>query len=160
AHRVLDGRGLVGDELRLDPDWQIRRYLGHGSLDIVPEGQHVAALAHGDGEPDGVSSVDAEHRLRWVGRAARDAGDVAQTDHPAVGDEVDRQDVLLGAERARDADEDLLVAGLHHARRGDRVLGLQRADQRGAIYPQPRQLLGRELDIHALVLGPKNVDPG
>ena len=79
------------------------------SRDVAPERQDVAALAHGDGEPDGVLSVDAEHRLRGIGGTARDVRDVAQADHPAVRDEVDGQDVLLGPERARDADEDLLV---------------------------------------------------
>ena len=61
----------------------------HRVLDVAPEGEHIAALAHGDREPDAVLSVDAEHRLRRVGRAARDARDVAQTDHPAVRDEID-----------------------------------------------------------------------
>ena len=126
--------------------------------DVAPEGQDVAALAHGDGEPDALLSIDAEHRLRRVGGAARDARDVAQANDPAVRDEVDGQDVLLGLERARDADEDLLVPGLHDARRGDGVLGLQRGDQRGAVDPEARQLLGRELDVDALVLRPENVD--
>ena len=109
VHRMLDGHGLVGDKRRLDPDRQIRRDLGHRLRDVVPERQDVATLAHRDGEPDAVLSIDAEHRLRGVGRAARHARDVAQADDPAVGDEVDGQDVLLGPERARDADEDLLV---------------------------------------------------
>ena len=155
---MLDGDGLVGDERRLDPDRQVRRDLGHGLRDVAPEGQDVAARAHGDGEPDALLSIDAEHRLRRVGGAARDVRDVAQADHPAVRDEVDGQDVLLGPERARDADEDLLVPGLHHARGGDGVLGLQRGDQRGAVDPEARQLLGRELDVDALVLGPEDVD--
>ena len=68
--------------------------------------------------------------------------------------------VLLGPERARDADEDFLVAGLHDARRGDGVLGLQRGDQRGAVDPEARQLLGREFDVNALVLRAENVDLG
>ena len=76
--RVLDGNRLVGDQRRLDADRQVRRDLGHGALDIAPERQHVAALAHGDGEPDALPSVDAEHRLRRVGGAARDVRDVAQ----------------------------------------------------------------------------------
>ena len=42
--------------------------------------------------------------------------------------------------------------------RGDGVLGLQRGDQRGAVDPEARQLLGRELHVDALVLGPENVD--
>ena len=86
--------------------------------------------------------------------------DVAEADDPAVGDEIDGQDVLLGPERARDADEDLLVPGLHHARRGDGVLRLQRGDQRGAVDPEAGQLLGRELDVDALVLRAEHVDLG
>ena len=50
---MLDGHGLVGDERRLDPDGQVRRDLRHGLRDVAPEGEDVAALAHGDGEPDG-----------------------------------------------------------------------------------------------------------
>ena len=103
-------------------------------------------------------SVDAEHRLGRVGRAAGDARDVAQTNDPAVRDEVDGEDVLLGAERARDADEDFFVPGLHHALRRDGVLGVEGGDQRGAVDPEARELLGRELHIDALVLGPEDVD--
>ena len=157
-HRMLDGHGLVGDERRLDPDRQVLRDLGHRLGDVAPEGQNVAALAHGDGEPDGLPAIDAEHRLRRIGGPARHMRDVAQPDYPVVGDEVDRQDVLLGPERARDADEDLLVPGLHDPRGGDGVLRLQRRDQRGAVDPEAGQLLGRELDIHPLVLGPEDVD--
>ena len=158
GHGVLHGDGLVGDERRFDADGQVRLDLGHGVLDVAPEREHIAALAHGDGEPDALLSVDAEHRLRRVGRAARDARDVAQTDHPAVRDEIDRQDVLLRPERARDADEDFFVPGLHHALRRDGVLGLEGGDQRGAVDPEASELLGRELHIDALVLGPEDVD--
>ena len=99
--------------------------------DVAPESQDVAAFAHGDGEPDALMSIDAEHRLRGIGGPARDVRDVAEANDPAVlGDEVDGKNVLLGPERTRDADEDLLVRGLHDARRGDGVLGLQRGDQR------------------------------
>ena len=54
------------------------------SADVVPERQDVAALAHGDGDADALLAVDAEHRLRRIGGAARDPGDVAQADHAAV----------------------------------------------------------------------------
>ncbi len=120
---MLDGDGLIGDERRFDADRQVRLDLGHGALDVAPKRQHIATLAHGDGEPDALLPVDAEHRLSRVGGAARDARDVAQTDHPAVGDEIDRQNIVLGPERARDADEDLFAPGLHHALRRDGVLG-------------------------------------
>ena len=51
-------------------------------------------------------------------------------------------------------------AGLHHARRRDGVLALERRDQRGAVDAQPGELLVRELDVHALVLGAQDVDLG
>src|SRR5208337_3328101 len=41
---------------------------------------------------------------------------------------------------------------------GDRVLGAECGDQRGAVDPEARELLGRELHIEALVLGPEDVD--
>ena len=132
----------------------------HGLLDVAAEREHVAALAHGDGEPDAVSSVDAEHRLRGVGGTAGDMRDVAEADHSSVRDEVHCRDVLLGVERARDADEDLFMSGLQDARRGDGVLGLQRGNQRGAVEPEARQLLGRELEVDALVLGADDIDLG
>src|SRR5271166_6658005 len=158
ADRVLDGDGLVGDERRLDPNGQVRLDLVHGVLDVAPKGEDVAPRAHGDGEPDALFPVDTEHRLRRIGRASGDARDVAQTNDPAVHDEVDGEDVLLGPERARDADEDLLVRGLHRALRGDGVLGVEGGNQRGAVDPEARQLLGRELHIHTLVLGAEDVD--
>ena len=155
---MLDGDGLIGDERRLYAHWQVRLDVLHGGCDVAPESEDVAALAHGDGEPDALFSIDLEHRLRGVGGAARDARDVAQTNHPAVRHEIDRQNVLLGPERARDADEDFFLPGLHHALRRDGVLGGEGGDQRGAVNPQARELLGRELHIDALVLSPEDVD--
>ena len=61
-------------------------------------------------------------------------------------------------ERARDADEDFFVAGLDHALRRDGVLGREGGDQRGPVYPEARELLGRELHVDTLVLRPKHVD--
>ena len=87
--------------------------------------------------------------------------DVAEANDPTVlCDEVDGKNVLLGPERARDADQDLLVGGLYDARGGDGVLRLQRGDQFGAVDPEARQLRGRELNVNALVLRAKNVDFG
>ena len=158
---MLDGHRLVGDKGRLDADRQLRRDLRYGVFDIASKSEHVAALAHGDGEPDTLLPVDAEHRLRRVGGPARDLRDVAEANDPTVlCDEVDRQKVLLGPERTRDADQDLFVPGLDDARRGDGVLGLQCGDQFGAVNPQTRQLLGREFNVDALVLGPNDIDLG
>jgi len=106
-----------------------------------------------DGQPDALFSFDVEYRLRRVRRAPRDVRDAAQSDDAGVRDEIDG-DVPLGLERTRDADENLLISGLHHALRRDRVLGVECGDQRGAVDPEGRQQFGRELYIDALVLGP------
>ena len=98
---------------------------GQRRLDVVAERQHVAAVAHGDAEPDRRLAVDAEHRLRRVGEAAPHLRDVAHADHPPAGDEVDVQDVLLGLEGAGDPQRDALVAGLDDAGGADLVLGLR-----------------------------------
>jgi hypothetical protein len=79
--------------------------------------------------------VHAEEGLRRVGIAARDLGDVAEADHAPVDDEVDAEDVLLGAERPVDADEQLLVARLDDAGRGHGILGLQGGHQRPPVDP-------------------------
>ena len=60
---------------------------------------------------------------------------------PFDGD-IDRQDVLLGAEGARDPQRQLLVAGLHVAGRADRVLRLKRRDQLRAVDAETRELAG------------------
>ena len=67
----------------------------HGVLDVLAERKDVAAVAHGDGKPDRGLAVDAEHRLRRIGKAAPDVGDVAQAQHAAADDEVDVANVLL-----------------------------------------------------------------
>ncbi len=153
--RVRHGHRLVGDQLGLDPDRKVRRDRRHGLLHVAPEGQHVAALAHGNRQADPVLAVDAERRLRRIGRAAGDMGDVAEADDPPVGDEVNRQQVLLGAERAGDADQDALLAGLHHAGGGDGVLRLQGGDQGRTVDAEAGELGSRELHIH-----PQQVDLG
>ena len=154
---MLDGNRLVGEERRLDPNGQVGLDLGHGVLDVAPEGEDVAARPHGYRETDAFSSVDAEDRLRRVGRAAGDVYNVAQTDGSAVRDEAYVEDVLLGSEGARNTHKDLLVPGLHHARGGDGVLGLERGDRR-FLNVKALQLLGREFHVHSLVLRPEDID--
>src|SRR4030095_9151678 len=96
----------------LDPDRQIRGDPAHRRVEVAAEGQDVATVPHGDGEPDAVLPVHAEDRLRRIGEATVDRGDVTQANHPAVDDEVDVPDVLLGVEASGDAEGELLVAGL------------------------------------------------
>ena len=73
----------------VDAEREVGRDPGHRLLDIAAQGEDVAAVAHGDGKADGRLAVDAKHRLRRVGKAAPDAGDVAEAQHAAAGDEVD-----------------------------------------------------------------------
>ena len=73
------------------------------SLMLLAQREDVAAVAHGDGKADGRLAVDAEHRLRRIGKAAPDLGDVAEAEHAAADGEVDVRHVLLGSERARHA---------------------------------------------------------
>ena len=65
---------------------------------------------------------------------------------------------MLGLERARDPNENLLLTGLYHTRRDDGILGLQRGHERRPVDAETCQLFGREFHVDALVLRPENVD--
>ena len=52
------------------------------------------------------------------------------------------------------------IAGLQGAGGADHVLRPQRGDQRGAVDPETRELLGRELDEYLFVLGAEDLDLG
>ena len=129
----------------------------HGPLDVAAEGQDVAAFAHRDGEADRRLAVDPEHRLRRIGIAAVNLGDVAQPDQAAVRDKIDRQDVLLGLERARDADGSLSLpvcmvpAGLTIS-----APAARRSERTGRS--PARELLNRELDEDLFILGAEDLD--
>ena len=129
-------------------------------LDVAAEGQDVAALPHGDGKADGRLAVDAEQRLRRVGEATADVGNVAQPDHSAAGDEVDVAQILLGLEGAGDAQQQLFVAGLDDAGGADDVLRLQRGNQRRPVDAEAGEALHRKLDEHALILRAEHLDLG
>ena len=68
------------------------------------------------------------------------------------------QDVLFGVEAARDAQRELLVAGLDDTRRQDHVLGPERVHEGRLVEPEAGELLGRELDEDGLVLRPQHLD--
>jgi hypothetical protein len=127
---------------------------------LVPSAEDVAALAHGDGEPDRRLAVDPEHRCRRVGVAAAYGGYVAQPQQPAVGDEVRLEDVLLGLEGAGHPQREFLVAGAHHARRAHHVLRAQSREDGRLVEAEAGEPLGGELDEDLLVLGAEQVDLG
>ena len=157
---MLDDDGLIRDQGGLDADRQIGGDRAHGGVQVAAEGQDVAALAHGDGQADAVLAVHAEDRLRRVRVAAVDAGDVAETDRPPVGDEVDVPDVLLRVEGARDAQREGLRAGLDRPGRQDQVLRPERVRERRRVQAEAGELPGGELDEDGLVLGAEQLDLG
>ena len=61
AMALVDGDGLVGDELRLDAERQVGGEPRHRLLDVRAERQDVAAVAHRDRKADGRFAIDAEH---------------------------------------------------------------------------------------------------
>ena len=81
---MLDDHRLVGDEMRLDPDRQVVRDLRHLVRHILAEDEIVAALGHRDRQADRRLAVEAEHRLRRVGVAFGDRGDVGEAEELAV----------------------------------------------------------------------------
>ena len=97
--------GLVGDQVAARCRSAGRRVIAAISRSqVLAEREDVAAVAHRDREPDRGLAVDAEHRLRRIGEAAADLGDVASGGPAVAGDEVDRGDVGLDPEGAGDAD--------------------------------------------------------
>src|SRR5262249_2202064 len=121
-------------------------------FDVAAQLQNIAALAHSDGKSDGGFSVDPEHRLRWIGIGATHLRNVAQPDQPSVRQEIDRENVLLGAKSPGYLEEEFLVARLDRARRADSVLCLKGGNQRRAIYAEASELPRRKFDENLLVL--------
>ena len=108
---------------------------------------------------DGRLAIHPEHGLRRDRRRPRRTSAISPSRiRRPFASKVDRQNVLLGLERAGDAKRDPFVAGLHDAGRADGVLRLQRGDQVAAVDAQSCELLGRELDEDLLVLGADDLD--
>ena len=85
------------------PTGKSARGFGDCALDILAQGQDVAAFAHGNGEADGWLSVDAKQRLRRIGKAATDLRNVTQAQHAPADRKVDVGNILFGPERPRHA---------------------------------------------------------
>ncbi len=151
---------LIGDQPRLDAVRQVGLDVGDGLGDVAPERQGVAAVAHGDGEPDGRFAVDAEHRLRRVAEAAAHIGDVAQPQHAIADGEGDVGDVLLVGEGTGDPQCNRFVAGAQFTGRADDVLRAQGGDQGARVEAEAGEPFGGEVDVDDLVLGAEDVDLG
>ena len=89
ADRLLDHGRLVGDEMHADADRQLAHDLAHCAAQRLAELEQVAVGLHADGEADRRLAVEAEQRLRRVGVAARDGGDVGQPEEAVVDAQVD-----------------------------------------------------------------------
>ncbi len=162
ADRLFDDMRLVGDEVHVDADRQLARDLpAMRVLRWFAERQHVAARAHRDGEPDRRLAVEAEHRLRRIGVAARDvAMSLRRKKRPLarkltalrLSSEANSPETRIAIRSAPASTMPLGING---------VLRLQRLRSAcSASMPEGRQLLGRELEVDLLVLGADEVDLG
>jgi hypothetical protein len=156
--RIIDDRGLIGDQGVMDADRQIGGDPPHRRLEVAAKRQDVAAVAHRDGQADRRLAVDPEHRLRRIGKTALYLRHVAQPQDPAPGREIHVEHVLLGFEGTRDLQRDGFFASPQHSRGAHQVLRLQRRDQSVRIDAQARQLFERKVDVDHLVLGAEHVD--
>ena len=86
ADRLLDDRGLVGDQVHADADRQVGLDLPHALVrSASPNSSDVAALRASMAMPMARVAVVAEHRLRRIGVAALNVRDVGQPEEPVVG---------------------------------------------------------------------------
>ena len=153
-----DGGRLLGHQGGFNADGQIGGNLCHGLFDIVPQGQNIAAVPHGNGQADRLFAIDPEHRLGRVHRTASHMGDIAQRNDPAIGHEIDRKNVLFAAKGPADPHQNSFPVGLHHPGRSNGILRLQSGNQRRAVKAQTRHIFGREFHIDAFILRAQNFD--
>ncbi len=83
----------------------------------------------------------------------RDLGDVGEAEEAVVHPQVEVLEGGLGGEGAADPQRDALRARLHDPGGRDRVLGLERLDQRLEVEAVARELAGREIEVDRLGLG-------
>ena len=164
AHELLDGAAhhgrLVGDLVDFHPHRQIVLEPGHLALERLAQGEDVAALAHGDRQPDGLAPVMAQLQLRGIDVAAIDLGDVAEAKQPAVGLDADLAHAVERSEGAAHAHEDAIVLGFVVARGHQVVLLAQDVEDRQRVDAQRGQLAVRGLDVDLLFLVADHVDLG
>ena len=158
--RVIDGHGLVGNQMRFDAERQVGRDPHHRLPDIVAERQDIAAVPHGDAEADRLLPVDAKHRLRRVGRAALHRCDIGQPNHPVPHREVHVEKIGFRLESPGYAQGHGLIPGLERTRRTHDVLALQGRQQNRPVDAQIGQFPHREFDEDPLVLGADDLDLG
>ena len=156
--RDVDADGLIRDQRRLDAVRQVGADVRHFAADVAAQRQDVASVAHGDGEADRGLAIDAEHRLRRIGKTAPHRGNVAQSEDAIADDKIDRLDVALRIEGAADAQEHALLCSLDGTRRPHEILRLQRRKNCLVVKAQSGQALGRELDEDSLILRAENFD--
>ena len=125
ADGFLDDHGLVGNEMRLDADRQMRDDLFHLVRHGLAEGEVVAALRHRNRQPDRRLAVEPEHRLRRIGVPLANCRHIGEAEEFAVGKKIDALQIVDRAEGSGNADRELLQTGLDDAGRGDGVLLLQ-----------------------------------
>ncbi len=103
-------------------------------------------------------AVEPEHRLRRLAIGAHDGGDVGQPEETVIDAKIDAAQRLFGCVRAAHPKAHALRAGLHGSGRRNRVLRLEALNHRIPIETEPRDLLGRHVEVDDLVLGSDQID--
>jgi len=100
--RDVDTDCLIRDQRRLDAVRQVGADVRHFAADVATQRQDIAGVTHGDGEADRGLAIDAEHRLRRIGKAALHRGNVAKSEDAVAGNEIDGFDVAFRIEGTAD----------------------------------------------------------
>ena len=122
ADGFLDHDGLIGDQMRLDADRQLRGNLRHLVRYSLAKDEVVAALCHRDREANRRLAVKSEHRLWRIGIAFPDCRHIGEPEKFAVGEEIHMLQIVNRAECAGNPNREFLQTGLDDAGWCDRVL--------------------------------------
>ena len=154
---IADDLRLVGDALNADAHRQFRLEICHRLVDILAEGEDVAALEHDNADADGRFTVLVDQEIAGVLEPARDLRDVAKPERAAARLDRDRLDRVDAVERTGDAQRNALRAGLESAGGRDRILPGDSVENCAGGNAERRELGVAELDVDALFLRAVNV---
>ena len=116
-HGFVDDLGLVGDQMGLYSDGHVGAYACHFFSYVFFERKNIASLSHGNSQSNGIDPILAETRLRRIGIAVVDRGDVDQTHLFRTGVNRDILEVFIRTEFSGRLDNNLFFAGIDNARR-------------------------------------------
>ena len=158
ADGTLDDRRLIGHQRRLDADRQIGGEFVHSPLNAPAEVRMSPPSRMAMARP--MAGFPLTRKIGCGGSTKIRLTSAMSPNRSR------RPFAMLMAKmsnsdlKAPETRSGLFIARLQGAGGSDRVLRLQRRNQGGAINPQPRELLGGELDDDLFVLGADDLDLG